>query len=174
MRIGRPARASSRSATAWSPGNVLADLWQTYEAGGAGGRPAAATGPTARSPARSSWPTPREEARRRARTNSLGKNFEYIGRLFDKGLGRRIYKRDPAMSDADCNLDYLMGEQIIAGRRRRGAAPPAAADRGDRPVRHAGPDELRLGRQGELAAQHGAVRKELMPALNKALAGVAT
>src|SRR5256884_9979550 len=30
------------------------------------------------------------------------------------GLGR-VYKRDPAMSDADCNLDYLMGEQIIAG-----------------------------------------------------------
>jgi alkanesulfonate monooxygenase SsuD/methylene tetrahydromethanopterin reductase-like flavin-dependent oxidoreductase (luciferase family) len=55
------------------------------------------------------------EAQRRARTNSLGKNYEYIGRLFDKGLGRRIYKRDPNMSDADCNLDYLMQEQIIAG-----------------------------------------------------------
>ena len=27
----------------------------------------------------------------------------------------RIYKRDLAMSDADCNLDYLMTEQIIAG-----------------------------------------------------------
>ena len=36
-----------------------------------------------------------QEARRRARTNSLGRNYEYIGRLFDKGLGRRIYKRDP-------------------------------------------------------------------------------
>ena len=47
--------------------------------------------------------------------NSLGKNYEYIGRLFDKGLGRAIYKRDLAMSDADCNLDYLMTEQIIAG-----------------------------------------------------------
>ena len=57
----------------------------------------------------------RSEARRLARTNSLGKNFEYIGRLFDKGLGRRVYKRDPDMSDADCNLDYLMSEQIIAG-----------------------------------------------------------
>jgi hypothetical protein len=30
-------------------------------------------------------------------------------------LGRRIYKRDLDMSDADCNLDYLMQEQIIAG-----------------------------------------------------------
>src|SRR5262249_57326199 len=55
------------------------------------------------------------EAQRRARTNSLGQNFEYIGRLFDKGLGRRIYKRDLAMSDADCNMDFLMREQIIAG-----------------------------------------------------------
>lgn len=26
-----------------------------------------------------------------------------------------MYKRDPAMSDAACDLDYLMGEQIIAG-----------------------------------------------------------
>ena len=50
-----------------------------------------------------------------ARTNSVGKNYQYIGRLFDKGLGRRIYKRDLNMSDADCNLDYLMNEQIIAG-----------------------------------------------------------
>src|SRR5207248_10089162 len=55
------------------------------------------------------------EARDRARTNSIGRNFQYIGRLFDKGLGRKLYKRDLAMSDADCNLDYLMGEQIIAG-----------------------------------------------------------
>jgi alkanesulfonate monooxygenase SsuD/methylene tetrahydromethanopterin reductase-like flavin-dependent oxidoreductase (luciferase family) len=55
------------------------------------------------------------EARRLARSNSLARNYEYIGRLFDKGGGRRVYKRDPAMSDADCNLDYLMGEQIIAG-----------------------------------------------------------
>ncbi len=42
------------------------------------------------------------------RSNSLGQNFEYIGRLFDKGPGRKMYKRDLAMSDADCNLDYLM------------------------------------------------------------------
>jgi alkanesulfonate monooxygenase SsuD/methylene tetrahydromethanopterin reductase-like flavin-dependent oxidoreductase (luciferase family) len=55
------------------------------------------------------------EATRRARGNSLGQNFEYIGRLCDKLGGRRMYKRDLAMSDADCNLDYLMGEQIIAG-----------------------------------------------------------
>jgi alkanesulfonate monooxygenase SsuD/methylene tetrahydromethanopterin reductase-like flavin-dependent oxidoreductase (luciferase family) len=56
-----------------------------------------------------------KEARDLARRNSLGQNYEYIGRLFDKGLGRKLYKRDPNMSDADCNLDYLMQEQIIAG-----------------------------------------------------------
>jgi alkanesulfonate monooxygenase SsuD/methylene tetrahydromethanopterin reductase-like flavin-dependent oxidoreductase (luciferase family) len=53
--------------------------------------------------------------RRRTLSVELGRNYEYIGRLFDKGPGRKVYKRDPAMSDADCNLDYLMGEQIIAG-----------------------------------------------------------
>jgi alkanesulfonate monooxygenase SsuD/methylene tetrahydromethanopterin reductase-like flavin-dependent oxidoreductase (luciferase family) len=55
------------------------------------------------------------EARRLARSNSLGRNYEYIGTLFDRGLGRKMYKRDLDMSDADCNLDYLMEEQIIAG-----------------------------------------------------------
>jgi alkanesulfonate monooxygenase SsuD/methylene tetrahydromethanopterin reductase-like flavin-dependent oxidoreductase (luciferase family) len=49
------------------------------------------------------------------RTNSLGKNYNYIGGLFDKGLGRRIYKRDLDMPDSECQLDYLMTEQIIAG-----------------------------------------------------------
>jgi alkanesulfonate monooxygenase SsuD/methylene tetrahydromethanopterin reductase-like flavin-dependent oxidoreductase (luciferase family) len=95
-------------------GNVLADLWQTYEA---------AAQSAGRSPRRSDFKVARSifladstpEARRLARSNSLARNYEYIGRLFDKGGGRRVYKRDPAMSDADCNLDYLMGEQIIAG-----------------------------------------------------------
>src|SRR5437773_9694242 len=94
--------------------NVLADNWKSYE------QAALAAG---RQPNRSDWGILKaifladttKEAVRRARTNSLGKNFEYIGRLFDKGLGRRIYKRDLSMSDADCNLDYLMTEQIIAG-----------------------------------------------------------
>jgi alkanesulfonate monooxygenase SsuD/methylene tetrahydromethanopterin reductase-like flavin-dependent oxidoreductase (luciferase family) len=96
------------------PGNVLADLWKTYET---------AAQQAGREPKRADWKVARSifladstpEARRRARSNSLGRNYEYIGRLFDKGAGRRVYKRDPAMSDADCNLDYLMGEQIIAG-----------------------------------------------------------
>jgi alkanesulfonate monooxygenase SsuD/methylene tetrahydromethanopterin reductase-like flavin-dependent oxidoreductase (luciferase family) len=95
-------------------GNVLADNWQTYE------KAALEVG---RQPKRADWKVARSifladstpEARKRARTNSLGRNYEYIGRLFDKGLGRKVYKRDLNMSDADCNLDYLMGEQIIAG-----------------------------------------------------------
>jgi alkanesulfonate monooxygenase SsuD/methylene tetrahydromethanopterin reductase-like flavin-dependent oxidoreductase (luciferase family) len=95
-------------------GNVLADHWRTYE------EAALAAG---RDPNRADWKVCRSifladstaEARRLARSNSLGRNYEYIGKLFDRGLGRKIYKRDPDMSDADCNLDFLMEEQIIAG-----------------------------------------------------------
>jgi alkanesulfonate monooxygenase SsuD/methylene tetrahydromethanopterin reductase-like flavin-dependent oxidoreductase (luciferase family) len=96
------------------PGNVVADTWQTYET---------AALEAGRQPNRADWKVARSifladttsEAVRRTRSNSLGQNYEYIGRLFDKGLGRRIYKRDLEMSDTDCNLDYLMQEQIIAG-----------------------------------------------------------
>ena len=94
--------------------NVLADNWKTYE------ESVVAAG---RQPDRADWGILRSifiadttrEAVQRARTNSLGKNFEYIGRLFDKGLGRKIYKRDLDMPDSECNLDFLMTEQIIAG-----------------------------------------------------------
>jgi alkanesulfonate monooxygenase SsuD/methylene tetrahydromethanopterin reductase-like flavin-dependent oxidoreductase (luciferase family) len=94
--------------------NVLADNWKTYEDA------AVAAG---RQPDRADWGILRsifladttKEARQRARTNSLGKNYEYIGRLFDKGLGRRIYKRDLDMPDSECNMEFLMNEQIIAG-----------------------------------------------------------
>ncbi|MBM4075956.1 MAG: LLM class flavin-dependent oxidoreductase [Planctomycetes bacterium] len=96
------------------PGNVVADNWKTY---------AKAAEEAGRKPDRSLFKVARsifladttDEAVRRARSNSLGKNYEYIGRLFDKGLGRRIYKRDQSMPDSECNLDYLMTEQIIAG-----------------------------------------------------------
>jgi alkanesulfonate monooxygenase SsuD/methylene tetrahydromethanopterin reductase-like flavin-dependent oxidoreductase (luciferase family) len=95
-------------------GNVVADLWKTYEAAAH-----QADRPAERSLFRVSrsifLADTTREAKERARTNSVGKNYQYIGRLFDKGLGRRLYKRDPNMSDADCNLDYLMTEQIIAG-----------------------------------------------------------
>ncbi len=95
-------------------GNVVADFFRTYEA---------ASRESGRVPNRQDYRVARSifvgdstaEAKARARANSLGQNYEYIGRLFDKGLGRRIYKRDLEMVDADCNMDYLMGEQIIAG-----------------------------------------------------------
>jgi alkanesulfonate monooxygenase SsuD/methylene tetrahydromethanopterin reductase-like flavin-dependent oxidoreductase (luciferase family) len=94
--------------------NVVADIWKTY---------ADAAHAAGREPNRADFKISRSifladttaEAMKLARRNSLGQNYEYIGRLFDKGLGRKIYKRDLAMSDADCNLDFLMSEQIIAG-----------------------------------------------------------
>jgi alkanesulfonate monooxygenase SsuD/methylene tetrahydromethanopterin reductase-like flavin-dependent oxidoreductase (luciferase family) len=94
--------------------NVLADFWKNYEEGALAAD---------RQPNRADWKICRSifladttrEARQRARTNSLGKNYEYIGRLFDKGLGRKIYKRDLNMPDSECNMDFLMEEQIIAG-----------------------------------------------------------
>ena len=95
-------------------GNVIADFFKTYEA---------AAQEASVTPDRSQYKVARsifladttKEAQERARTNSLGGNFEYIGRLFDKGLGRKIYKRDLEMPDSECNLDFLMSEQIIAG-----------------------------------------------------------
>jgi alkanesulfonate monooxygenase SsuD/methylene tetrahydromethanopterin reductase-like flavin-dependent oxidoreductase (luciferase family) len=152
------------------PGNVLADLWQTYEAGAreAGRQPLRADFKVARSIFLADS-TPK--ARRIARTNSLGRNFEYIGRLFDKGNGRRVYKRDLAMSDADCNLDYLMGEQIIAG------SPDEVLRRLLLLIEEIGPfgtlvlmsydwdDKQSWLRSMELFA------RELMPALNKAVCG---
>jgi alkanesulfonate monooxygenase SsuD/methylene tetrahydromethanopterin reductase-like flavin-dependent oxidoreductase (luciferase family) len=151
-------------------GNLLADLWRTYEAGAreAGREPRRADFKVARSIFLADS-TP--EARRLARGNSLGKNFEYIGRLLDKGGGRRLYKRDPAMSDADCNLDYLMGEQIIAG------SPDEALRRLLRLIEETGEfgtlilmgydwdDKASWLRSMELFA------RELMPALNKAVCG---
>jgi alkanesulfonate monooxygenase SsuD/methylene tetrahydromethanopterin reductase-like flavin-dependent oxidoreductase (luciferase family) len=154
------------------PGNVLADLWQTYEAGAreAGREPRRGDFKVARAIFLADS-TP--EARRRARTNSLGRNFEYIGRLFDKGAGRRVYKRDPAMSDADCDLDYLMGEQIIAG------SPDEVLRRLLLLIEETGPfgtlvlmgydwdDKASWLHSMELFA------RELMPALNKAVCGSA-
>jgi alkanesulfonate monooxygenase SsuD/methylene tetrahydromethanopterin reductase-like flavin-dependent oxidoreductase (luciferase family) len=152
------------------PGNVVADLWQAYEAGAreAGREPRRADFKVARSIFLADS-TP--EARRRARENSLGRNYQYIGRLFDKGLGRRIYKRDLAMSDADCNLDYLMGEQIIAG------SPDEVLRRLLLLIEETGPfgtlvlmgydwdDKESWLHSMELFA------RELMPALNKAVCG---
>jgi alkanesulfonate monooxygenase SsuD/methylene tetrahydromethanopterin reductase-like flavin-dependent oxidoreductase (luciferase family) len=150
--------------------NVLADLWRTYEAAAA-----QADRPASRSlfrVARSVFlADTTREAQQRARTNSLGKNYEYIGRLFDKGLGRRIYKRDPAMSDADCNLDFLMGEQIIAGDVDEVLRRVLAMIEETGPIgtlimmSYDWDDKAAWLRSTEL------FQKELMPALNKALCG---
>jgi alkanesulfonate monooxygenase SsuD/methylene tetrahydromethanopterin reductase-like flavin-dependent oxidoreductase (luciferase family) len=153
------------------PGNVLADNWKTYED---------AAREAGRQPDRSDWKIARsifladttKEAQQRARTNSLGKCFEYIGHLFDKGLGRRIYKRDLTMSDADCNLDYLMTEQIIAGDvdevlRRLLVLTEETGPFGTLVMMsYDWDDKASWLHSMELFS------KELMPALNKALAGV--
>jgi alkanesulfonate monooxygenase SsuD/methylene tetrahydromethanopterin reductase-like flavin-dependent oxidoreductase (luciferase family) len=152
-------------------GNVLADNWKTYEQ---------ASLEAGRRPSRSDWGILRSifladttrEAQQRARTNSLGKNFEYIGRLFDKGLGRKMYKRDLDMPDSECNMDYLMQEQIIAG------DVDEVLRRLLRLIEETGPfgnvilmsydwdDKASWVHSMELFA------KELMPALNKATGGV--
>ena len=96
------------------PGNVLANLWSTYAAG---------ANTVGRLPDRRNYRVARSifladstaEAVQRVRTNTLGNSFEYIGRLFDKGLGRQLLKRDLSEPDDRCGMDYLMSEQIIAG-----------------------------------------------------------
>lgn len=152
--------------------NVLADFWNTYEQ---------AALEADRQPDRHDYKISRSifladttrEARQRARTNSLGKNYEYIGRLFDKGLGRRIYKRDLDMSDADCNLDFLMTEQIIAGDvdevlKRLLAMVEETGMFGTLVLMsYDWDDKASWLHSMELFA------RELMPALNKALAGAA-
>lgn len=152
--------------------NVLADFWKTYEQGAV---------ESARKPNRADWKICRaiflaettSEAQRLARTNSLGQNFEYIGKLFDRGLGRKIYKRNLAMSDHDCNMDFLMNEQIIAGDVNE------VLRRLLRMMEETGPfgtlvlmsydwdDKRSWLRSMELFA------RDLMPALNKATGGVA-
>ena len=97
-----------------SPGNVVADNWRVYEQ---------AALDAGRTPNRDDWRICRsifladskEEAATKVRNNSLGRGFEYLGGLFDQGLGRKMLKRDPDLPDSQCNLDYLMTEQIIHG-----------------------------------------------------------
>ena len=96
------------------PANTLADMWQTYEG---------AAIEAGRVPDRSDWRIMRavfladttEEARERVRNDALGRNFEYIGGVLDRSMGRQIYKRALEMSDADITMDYFLEEQIIAG-----------------------------------------------------------
>jgi alkanesulfonate monooxygenase SsuD/methylene tetrahydromethanopterin reductase-like flavin-dependent oxidoreductase (luciferase family) len=153
--------------------NVLADMWKTYETAAD-----QAAVPADRSKfriARSIFlAETTREAQKLARTNSLGKNYQYIGRLFDKGLGRRIYKRDLNMSDADCNLDYLMNEQILAG------DVDDVLRRLLLMVEETGPFGTLVMMSYDWDDKEAWVRSlelfqnELMPALNKALCGTAS
>ena len=113
------------------------------------------------------------EAKKMARENSLGQNFTYICRVFDQGFGRKMFKRDLDVSDADTDLDYLFSEHIIA------ASPDDALDRLLALVDEAGPfgtlilmsydwdDKARWLHSMDLFAN------ELMPALNKAVCAAA-
>ena len=95
--------------------NVVGNIWETYET---------ASYEAGRIPDRSDFKIARAvfladstaEARSIARTNSLAAGFNYIGSLLDQGgVGRGMMKRDQAMPDADCGIDYWMSDQIIAG-----------------------------------------------------------
>lgn len=95
--------------------NVLADIWDTYER---------AALKAEHHPKREDFKIARaiylaetkNEAIRQARTNTVAGNFEYISALLDSGgRGLGMFKRDPNMPDSECNLDYFMNEQIIAG-----------------------------------------------------------
>jgi alkanesulfonate monooxygenase SsuD/methylene tetrahydromethanopterin reductase-like flavin-dependent oxidoreductase (luciferase family) len=93
---------------------TLTDQWQTYSTA------AQAAG---RQPRASDWKVSRNifvgdtttEARRIARENSLGRCINYILELTRRWGGVSMWKRDPTMSDAECDLDYFLNEVVIAG-----------------------------------------------------------
>jgi alkanesulfonate monooxygenase SsuD/methylene tetrahydromethanopterin reductase-like flavin-dependent oxidoreductase (luciferase family) len=96
------------------PVQVLTEQWATY-------RNAAAASGRRTSPA--NWRVTRnvyvadttEEARRLARTNSLGRCIQYILELTRRGPGWAMWKRDASQTDAECNLDYFLDEVLIVG-----------------------------------------------------------
>jgi len=153
-------------------GNVLADNWATY---------AAAAEEAGRQADPANWRVARaifladttREAEKLARSNTVGGNYEYIATLMDNALGNRgILKRDLDMPDADCNMDFWLKEQIIAGDVDEVLQRLLAL------IEECGPfgtlilmgfdwdDKASWLRNLDLFA------KELMPALNKAMAGV--
>ena len=95
--------------------NVVANIWETYETASleAGNEPDRNDFKIARAVFLADTT---EEAQAIARTNSLAGGFNYIGDLLSRGgAGRGMMKRDQDMPDADCNLDFWMSDQIIAG-----------------------------------------------------------
>jgi alkanesulfonate monooxygenase SsuD/methylene tetrahydromethanopterin reductase-like flavin-dependent oxidoreductase (luciferase family) len=93
---------------------VLADQWAAYR------RSAAAAG---RQTTAADWRVARNvyvaettaEAQQLARVNSLGRCIQYIIDLTRRNNALGMWKSDPAMSDAEVNLDYFLRRMIIAG-----------------------------------------------------------
>ena len=95
--------------------NVLANIWETYEEAAfeAGNQPIRADFKVARAIFLADTT---EEAERLVRNNSVAGGFQYIADLLDRGgRGRGLLKRDQNMPDSECDLDYWMQEQVIAG-----------------------------------------------------------
>ena len=137
-------------------GNVLADNWRVYAEG------AQAAG---RAADRSDWKVTRSifladttaEAAALARRNSPGAKLRVYRPALRQGAGAAALQA--GFGNAGCRLQYGFsdGRADHCRRCRRGLAPAVVAHRGNRPLWHPNTDELRLGRQGPLAAQHGAV-----------------
>jgi alkanesulfonate monooxygenase SsuD/methylene tetrahydromethanopterin reductase-like flavin-dependent oxidoreductase (luciferase family) len=95
---------------------TLQEQWKTYsEAAAAAGRTA---DPSDWAIARNVFVTEStDDARRLAKSNSLGSCIQYILELTNATApnGVAMWKRDEQQSDADCNLDYFMDEVVIVG-----------------------------------------------------------
>jgi len=94
---------------------ALKEQWTTYSQAAAAGRTA---GPSDWAVARNVFVADStEEARRLARSNSLGSCIQYILDLTraTAPTGVAMWKRDESQADSDCTLDYFMDDVIIAG-----------------------------------------------------------
>jgi alkanesulfonate monooxygenase SsuD/methylene tetrahydromethanopterin reductase-like flavin-dependent oxidoreductase (luciferase family) len=95
---------------------ALREQWKTYS------QAATAAGRTAEP---SDWAVARnvfvadstDDARRLARSNSLGSCIQYILDLTGAtaSTGIAMWKRDQQQADSDCTLDYFMNDVVIAG-----------------------------------------------------------
>jgi alkanesulfonate monooxygenase SsuD/methylene tetrahydromethanopterin reductase-like flavin-dependent oxidoreductase (luciferase family) len=96
--------------------DALREQWTTYSrAATEAGR---ATGPADWSVARNVFVADStDEARRLARSNSLGSCIQYILDLTRATAtdGVAMWKRDEGQADSDCTLDYFLDEVVIAG-----------------------------------------------------------
>ena len=93
---------------------VLANHWSTYTRG---------ANESGRESSKRDWRVSRNifvaqttaEAQATARSNSMGQCIEYILELTRRGSGLEMWKRNPSMRDAECNLDYFVDEVVLAG-----------------------------------------------------------